>query len=330
MASPLPPSGRDPAHRAAPHSGLPWLAIGCIIAAGLACADQRLGPETVSSTGKLDESLLTPELRAQLTEHGTFRIASREQADEIDASTAARFASTWTRDHAPMVLGYLEDTHGAPIDLSALSRCGDPLYSRSAYDVPTTASAVERRAYGSWWLVTFCSPAGRRQVNVAVSAGNTHLKIEDDRLVFPAEHGAEFVWTGVPLTAGDLETAEGAAMLAARESGRRIAGVPELLAPAFPHIPQLAVWRVPLEQTAALRMRSDGASRDASEVFVGWSVEQRAVVMHLPLREQPGIQEVPRLSLGAPEAKAGRPEMLRLSSVPGRGLRFESVTSTPR
>lgn len=324
------PAGCVPAGGAATRLGIARLALGLIVASGVACADQRLGPETVTSEGMLDESLLTPELRGQLTADGRFRIASREDAGEIDAATAGRLANLWIRDHAPMVLGYLEDTHGAPIDVTELSQCGDPLYSRSAYDVSAAASPIERRAYGSWWLVSFCSSGGRRQVSLAVSAGNTHLKIEDDRLMFPAHHGAEFVWSGIPLATGDLETAEGAAMFAARQAGRRIAGVPELMAPAFPHIPQLAVWRVSLEQAAELRTVSGSEARTAREVFVGWSVEQRRVVMQLPLHEQPRAQDVPRLPLGELGAGAGSPAALRLSSIPGRALRFEPVTSTPR
>ena len=324
------PAGRVPAGGAATRLGVARVALGLIVASGVACADQKLGPETVTSDGILDEALLTPELRAQLTAEGRFRIAAREVAGEIDVVSAGRLARLWIRDHAPMVLGYLEDTHGAPIDVTALSQCGDPLYSRSAYDVSTAASPIERRAYGSWWLVSFCSSGGRRQVSLAVSAGNTHLKVEDDQLLFPTDHGAEFVWTGIPLATGDLETAEGAAMFAARQTGRRIAGVPELMAPAFPHIPQLAVWRVPLERPVAIRARNDVEPREATEIFVGWNVEQRRVDMHLPVREQPGVQEVPRLALGVLGKLAGRPTMLRLSAVPGRTLRFEPVTSTPR
>jgi hypothetical protein len=189
---------------------------------------------------------------------------------ELTGAEATSYAEAWARDYGLMSRSWLEQTRGAAIDPRTLKSCTRALYARSTLNAPAAnIPAPYRRVHGPWWLVTLCDQAGTPTVSVAVSAWATDLTMEKGRLRFPRIGGAELVAIGIPVGhIGEYPSApELAIEIAARQTGRRVSQLPELVTP--PQIdgpPQLARWRLKLDGPSALRTKT--GVRTVNEVFV--------------------------------------------------------------
>ena len=224
----------------------------------------------------LRNDFVTPDVARHFDASGLFVLPPHHDAGGqlLDEARAKEIARLWTRDYGPFMRGTLERDRGAPIVLSALMVCGRAYYAEPPWEVAGHLPFV-RRAFGPKWLVSFCAPDGSSHVSVAVSAHNTHLKIEKDAIVWPGlgggVHGGEFFAMGVPRGAEGLPVSpERAVEIAATMTGRRAATVPQLFLPTHDTgPPQAARWRVSLDLPATVVRSADGERVTTKEVFVG-------------------------------------------------------------
>lgn len=261
----------------------------------LACSDDS--PTRALPTPTALRAAVSGSAAAAIGPDGRIQLAAPAGGAERELTPvqAVAFASAWTRDYAPMTRSWLERTHGAAIDFKALTSCGRALYARSALNAPPqNIPDPYRRIHGPWWLVTFCDAAGAPSVSVAVSAWANELTIQNGTLRFPKLAGTEFVAVGVPDGhVGEYPSApEVAIELAARQTGKRISKVPELVTPLQTDgPPQLARWRLTLEGPSTVRTGS--GERAINEVFVSPThVGGRGVVTSAAAAVQPATVDL--------------------------------------
>lgn len=284
---------------------------------------------------------LTADAAAALDGDGRLRLPAPVPAGpdpEVTGETAAALGTAWGRDFGPYHGQFLREFRGGPIAFKTLAACGRPLYARAAVEPPSRdMKAGFRRQYGSWWLVTLCSPSGEPQVSVAVSAWATNLKLSDGHIRFSAggDNGGEFFGMGTPRghTGEYPATPEVAVARAARVSGARVAAVPDLLMPTPDQAPpQGAHWVVRLDRTVALR-GARAAAPDARVYVAAHSFTQAGDTAFVAAPAQPAAFEArwaaPELNETPAQFKARyavRAERLaRRADVP---LRFERITVT--
>ena len=243
-----------------------------LLAVPVACSDSvPTGAPATTPDAAATRAAVTGAAAAAVDRDGRIQLfAPADEGERIlTAAEAVAFASVWVRDYAPMTKAWLEKSHGAPINLKALTPCGRPLYARSAFSAPPkNVPAPFRRARGAWWLLTYCDAGGAPSVSVAMSAW-AELSIENGKLHFPRLSGTEIVAVGVPAGhVGEYPSApEFAIQLAAKQTGRRVSQVPDLITPLpSDGPPQLARWRLALDEPATVQTAS--GQREIKEVFV--------------------------------------------------------------
>ena len=234
-----------------------------LVAALAACADGTplgvsVGPPSVAelrtATTDAAAAAIGPDGRIQLT------APTGGLQPGLSADDARAFASAWMVQFAPVMRSALERDHGGPLSPAELKSCGRVLYARSPFIAPgNEIPAPYRRAYGPWWLVTFCDAAQAPTVSVAVSAWATDLSLTGGKLMIPRISGNEFVAVGIPVGhVGEYPSPpESAVELAAQQSGERVSAVPELVMPPNTEgLPQEARWHMVLEAPAAFQTAS--------------------------------------------------------------------------
>lgn len=192
--------------------------------------------------------------------------------DEISRQRAWELADVWIETLGPRLAETWEEERGSEIDWSQLKRCGPTRYVASPLEAPPKAVPLSVRRYvGPWWLVNYCA-TGEAQMNVAVSAWNTDLTIEDGQLQFPSRAGNHFVIDPIPQSAKFKDTRllspSRAKQLARTVTERRPAGRPELVAQPFVK-PQFAHWRIRMPEPTRLELKDEGQVVERSQVFVG-------------------------------------------------------------
>lgn len=195
---------------------------------------------------------------------------------EISAARAGALAVALARNNLPYNHAWYDRMRGRPIPFQRLSVCGEPLraaspFERLAIDDPDTDPHPVQKSVGPFWLVRLCGPGGEAQINVVVSAYATDLVIRSDGTIdFPAIGGGNFMSEAIPIDQPDdgLPSAEEAVLIAAKLTGRRVAAVPELIAPYFREAgPLSARWRIRLDGSARLR-GSNGQTIQLSELYL--------------------------------------------------------------
>jgi hypothetical protein len=297
-----------------------------------ACRDADQETESVAPRQiSLARDFVTPELARNLDANGQFVLGPppNEAAQTIDEVTAKELARLWVRDHAPFMRSTLERDRGAPIVLRTLAVCGRAFYAETVWELGGHLPFIQRN-FGSQWLVSLCAPDGSPQVSVAVSAHNTHLKIENDAIAWPTlgsgVNGGEFFATGIPIAAKALPVGpEQAVELAARMTGRRAAVVPRLiLVPPEVGPPQSSRWLVSLDLPATVVRTIDRRPIVSRDVFVGLtSFVERPPEVFVAAGEgdQPADIEL-RLS-----ENAGVPSLIRVVRRAGAPARQEAVSA---
>lgn len=195
---------------------------------------------------------------AAVVSDGKFVLPAPEAtvSKQLSSGEAVVLARTWARQFGPLIRSSFEDDHGAGIRFDKLLACGRPLYAVSGFAEPADdILPAVRRAIGPWWLITLCDGA-LPQLSVSVSAWATELRIENGRLVYPLNSGAEFSAQGIPLGhVGEYPSSpERAAFSTAQQTGRRVTSVPQLVA-GFNKLgnPERARWIWNLEGAVSVR-----------------------------------------------------------------------------
>lgn len=257
-------------------------AMAVVVGAALgaaACGDRSMSTAPVPQVSRAEIlQALTPEAAAAVGSDG--RLPAPQPLEtgrpQLAVATAESLAVAVARRNLPYDRERLDREHGGPIAYRWMIPCGRtayaaPAFERLAGDDPATAAWPEQKAFGPWWLVTLCAPGGEPQLSVAVSAYATELRVTaDGSIEFPAIGGNDFLPLGIPRgrAADELPTAEAAAVLAAKLSGRRVAAAPELVAPYYREdAPQGARWRVRLDGPARI-LTAGGSAAVVTEVYV--------------------------------------------------------------
>jgi hypothetical protein len=302
----------------------------CVLTVFVACSSDSATSAPPMPSLSVVQASVTGAAANAIGSNGQFQLGQPNPAGEheLAAPDAINYATLWTRDYAPMDRAWLESTHGGPIVFKTLRSCGRPLYARSAFDTsPRSIPAPYRRAHGPWWLITFCDEAGAPSVSVAVSAWATELTVEAGRLRFPRISGTEFVPVGIPVGhIGEFPMApEIAVQMAAEQSGKRIATVPDLITP-LPRDgpPQLARWHITLE--AGAMIHTNHGSRVANEIFVGPKlVGGRDVATLVAAPDQPTVINL----LWSPVPRIGEPHSANAARATVQTTKIMRRTDTP-
>lgn len=312
------------------------LIVAAIAAFGISCTNDNptLGPRTIDAPS-VKLSAVTAELARRLDADGHFVFAAPSAlgvSPIIDEGRAKELATIYARQFAPFSIGTLEADRGGPIALATLAVCGRAFYAESPWITDGLPPAVQR-GFGPRWLVSLCAPDGTSQVNVAVSAHNTHLTVVKGEIRWPVAKegdvfGGEFFSMGVPLAARELPvTPERAVEIAAALTGRRVTELPELIVPAHESgPPQAARWRLTLDLPVTIGAREITIPFDVKVVYVGLtSYVDKAAEMMVPLSEE---EQPSRVPVRSPPGVPYPPEIL-VSRRPGMPVRFVVAGVTP-
>ena len=239
------------------------------------CGDvghQQVTAPMPTAPTRIDASVVTGAAAAAVNDRGEFTLPAPDGDGRavLSVGEAKARAEAWARQFGSFHRTRLESGHGAPIDFATLVACPRAFFARSPYEPPRAdAPNYARNLYGPRWLVSLCASSGVPQVSLAIAAWSTDVELTDGRIRFPRYHGNEFVSTAIPRGLEVPLAPERAARLAAEATGRRVAGVPELVLPPALYVPQFARWRVALEAAASFRTDKGGQVTASAELFVG-------------------------------------------------------------
>jgi len=251
-----------------------------VLAASLgifACAGEKVvSPSHGVSRDALLQAL-TPEAALGISQDGRLQLAAPPSTGraQITGEKAGALALGMARFNAPYNNSYYEARRGGPISYGKLRVCEPPLYAASPFerldiDDPASAAHPLQKALGPVWLVRLCAGEDP-QMNVAVAAYSTDLELNKDGSIdFPAIGGNDFFAEAIPIghIADELPSAESAVVLAATSTGRRVSGVPELVAPFYrSDDPLESRWHLRLESPVRVRT-SIGTFVESSDVYV--------------------------------------------------------------
>lgn len=218
---------------------------------------------------------VTAEAAASLDAEGNFVLEPPRPPVGVAIITpqqAKDLAIAFVSQFGPSLRPAWEREHGSSIELDELRAEPRVYYADTPYgSPPANAHPSTRKVLGPYYMVAF-SGRSRRVLDVAVSALNTDLRIEDGRIRFPVEGGEAFSAAGIPSRSDEpwiIAPEQAAAQAAAL--GAKVAEVPALVLPGRPFAPQHAYWRVRLERPVEVRRVRDGAARSADVVLVGAS-----------------------------------------------------------
>lgn len=297
-----------------------------------ACRENLTTPRTYPDL-PLEPSMLTAQAAASLDETGHFDLHAPSPLEaEIDGNQAVRIASVWTKQFGRFFLDHLEKERGYPIDLFALRVCGAPMYAEAAYEPASAAvPAPIRRGTGAWWLVTMCDASGAPVLSLAVSALDTDVSVVGDTLRYAVPlSGNEVIPRALPSGshAPMPPTPEQAAALVAHLTGRKVAQVPELIAPPlFRLAPQSARWAVTLDSAVLIHGVRTGERYHTHEVYVGYNQLDGSPVLWVTRASRSTADTVHYLlaESGPPPAARNRASVI-IQRRPGYPIDFELAT----
>jgi hypothetical protein len=179
--------------------------------------------------------------------------------------------------------------------------CPRVYYAETPYGSlsPETPSALHK-FLGSMWMVPLCGANGSPQIELAVSALNTDVRVDGEKVFLPPVGGNSFFAMPVTIDPNALLTPERAAVVLAAATGRRVARVPELVLPGRPWAPQLNRWKFTLEAPAAVRRSTDGKKVLTAELYLGPSLQGRGLTLFIG-----GPPATPTFESGAPLPRSG-------------------------
>lgn len=205
--------------------------------------------------------------------NGAFQLAPAppDESPTLTETQARYFAELLATQSGWMIGDDLQAQHGGPIEFKSLKACGPSLYARSPFQhIPDELPSSLRYYYSAFWIVALCDRSGMRAVSVAVASIATDISVDSRGNLLPS--AGAFRMIGIPAAWQSAIPAspEGAAVLAAQRTGRRVTTVPILFAPnPVDAFPQGALWSFDIDAEVGLRGATSGSSLQTRRVLVG-------------------------------------------------------------
>lgn len=204
--------------------------------------------------------------------HFTLDGPTGETRPTLTAQQASKIAELTAIQFGPMIGRQLEAQHGGPIDFNDLHACEASLFATSSFEPAGLDGDLPEGPvyyYGSFWITSICNGAGQRQVSVAVAANAITTEIVNGQLR-PLPNSLKMVGIPASWSAAVPVSAEGAAVLAAAKTGKKIATVPRLIAPnPVEKFPQAAIWVFDLDSPVDGHGGKSNRPANLSHIFVG-------------------------------------------------------------
>lgn len=193
-------------------------------------------------------SVVTPALRAQVTDEGRFLRSPLTPAthDRIDASMARDLASAYIRTAGSQLRPGFEITYGSKIDFTSLV-AGEPIVIDPPYEYKGDLPLAIQRLFARWYVVPLLGRDGDVVIVTAVSELNRDLRIMNDRIVWPIETGNNFYSSAPNPASRTVWSPEDAATRVYELTGIRIASIPRPVNPGHRRAPTNVLWEVELE-----------------------------------------------------------------------------------
>lgn len=295
--------------------------LSCCSIALLSCSERASTDPIFSRSPSSVSEYLTSDVSSALDSNGRFsRLAyAGEYQPLLDTTVARRLADSYVQHHGPFFRAYIERVHGTSVDFNTLQADEVYLAGTPYEELPLEIPEAIRRAYGPYFVIPYFT--GDRQVlAVSVSARATHLRLEDGKIVWPAETGNEFRLSAVPADGSVLlpPSPEGVVEWVFRQTGSRIGAVPKLVQPNKTISPELSFWEVKLDVATPVRGSESSATRETAVLYVDYNGG-----LHIPVPPQPSVIAVPYLS-GSPDSRELRQTTTGLRK--GHYLKFERIT----
>lgn len=327
------------------------VAAGASVAAG--CATH--GPTDVG-VPTVSRDWVTGAAAAALGADGRFVLARPTDPGplEIDEGAARAQAVAWARLVAAMPTSGgsdwfapggsgLERDHGAKIPFAQLRDCGRAIYAWSAYGpLPGGLPRPIVNAFGPYWLIRLCSPAGDVPVVLGVAATSA-LVVSNGRLEPPSptaatgnEFNAAATWRGTPPARAYPLEPEAVVAFVYRVTGRRVSEVPTFVARVAdarpdPIAPQFGLWRVTLEASIRGVGAISGAAYDTREVAAFWAGGVTSdTTLQVALAEQPDTALQVSYTVYPDPAVGGEPQRSNVRLRVRTPYLFEPLRMSPR
>lgn len=282
-------------------------------------------------------AVLTPDAARAVNGRGEFNLAAPSGAGGslLSEADARAIALAWLRTYGQFFRSSLEAVRGSAVNYASLEPCPRVFLAASPYvDPPAETPQAIRNYFGPQWLVPFCPRGGGAPVfRVDVSATATEMHVDaNGRLLVsqaPGSGSEVFIEAIAPGGAGPL-TPEEAAVAVSRATGRRVAGVPELVMPERPYSMHYARWRVPVESPAQVREAKSQALLTTDEVYIGHARRGEPDQFVVPAA---GPQPSTRVRRFLPRARGQAMHSRQVTTVevparPGRATSYRQVVPT--
>lgn len=248
-----------------------------LAAIGFAALGCSVDSTSIRSVAELEEGL-TAALSMRLSADGKFPLPQPDAQSfpQVDYPTAAKLADAFLATYGEHLVVPWSAQRGSPVVVTALRRCGDPLFAHSAYDLSSVdvPRNVLNRIAGQY-VFHYCDQSMSPTVLVSVSEVRYDISMtRSGRLRLPLPEGSENVFDAEAIPPelrgrAAIGTAEEAAALVWSRAGQRVSVAPKLIRRPAPYPASFARWHVSVETPAQVRVLRTGVTSSTDAFVVG-------------------------------------------------------------